>query len=71
MAAGNFDLHEIEKRMKGAISALKQEFAGLRTGRASTHLLDPIVVSTSYGAKMPLNQIASVNTPNGGASMMM
>jgi ribosome recycling factor len=63
MAAGNFDMNEIEKRMKGAVSALKQEFGGLRTGRASTSLLDPIVVSTSYGAKMPLNQVASVNTP--------
>ncbi len=63
MASGNFDNHEIEKRMKGAVSALKQEFGGLRTGRASTTLLDPLVVNTSYGAKMPINQVASINTP--------
>ncbi len=56
MAGGNFEIQEIEKRMKGAVSALKAEFGGLRTGRASTTLLDPIMVNTSYGAKMPLNQ---------------
>jgi ribosome recycling factor len=63
MAAGNFDHREIEKRMKGAVTALKAEFGGLRTGRASTTLLDPLVVNTSYGAKMPINQVASINTP--------
>ncbi len=63
MAAGNFDIKEIEKRMKGAVSSLKAEFGGLRTGRASTTLLDPIMVNTSYGAKMPINQVASVNAP--------
>ncbi len=63
MAASNFDIKEIEKRMKGALSALKSEFGGLRTGRASTTLLDPLVVNTSYGAKMPINQVASINAP--------
>jgi ribosome recycling factor len=63
MTAGNFDIREIEKRMKGAVNSLKQEFGGLRTGRASTTLLDPLVVNTSYGAKMPINQVASINTP--------
>jgi ribosome recycling factor len=63
MTAGNFDIREIEKRMKGAVNALKQEFGGLRTGRASTTLLDPLLVNTSYGAKMPINQVASINTP--------
>jgi ribosome recycling factor len=63
MAAGNFDIREIEKRMKGAVNAVKQEFGGLRTGRASTSLLDPLMVNTSYGAKMPINQVASINTP--------
>jgi ribosome recycling factor len=63
MASGNFDNREIEKRMKGAVTALKQEFGGLRTGRASTTLLDPLMVNTSYGAKMPINQVASINTP--------
>ena len=42
MAAGNFDIREIEKRMKGAVNALKQEFGGLRTGRASTTLARPV-----------------------------
>ena len=63
MAAGNFDIKEIEKRMKGALSALKSEFGGLRTGRASTTLLDPLMVNTSYGAKMPISQVASINAP--------
>ncbi len=63
MAAGSFDIKEIEKRMKGAVSALKSEFGGLRTGRASTTLLDPLMVNTSYGAKMPIHQVASINAP--------
>ena len=63
MAAGNFDIKEIEKRMKGAVSSLKSEFGGLRTGRASTTLLDPLMVNTSYGAKMPISQVASINAP--------
>ncbi len=63
MTTANFDIREIEKRMKGAVSALKAEFGGLRTGRASTTLLDPLMVNTSYGAKMPINQVASINTP--------
>jgi ribosome recycling factor len=54
-----FDLKAIEKRMDGAIASLKTEFSGLRTGRASIHLLDTIVVM-AYGAPTPLNQVASV-----------
>ncbi len=57
-----FDLKEVGRRMHGAIEALKHEFAGLRTGRASAGLLDPIVVD-AYGAMMPLNQVASVTVP--------
>ncbi len=53
---------DIEKRMNGAIDALKTEFGGLRAGRASTSLLDAIVVEV-YGAKMPLNQVGSVSVP--------
>ena len=63
MATGNFDNREIEKRMKGAVSALK---AGVRrlAHRPGEHgLLDPLIVNTSYGAKMPINQVASINTP--------
>jgi ribosome recycling factor len=63
MAAGKFDMKELERRMRGAIDTLKKEFAGLRTGRASVHLLDPIVVNI-YGARMPLNQVATVSTPD-------
>ena len=58
----DFDLGEIERRMRGALNVLKQEFSGLRTGRASASLLDPIMVS-AYGNPMPLNQVATVNVP--------
>jgi ribosome recycling factor len=57
-----FDIKSIEKRMEGAITSLKTEFTGLRTGRASVHLLDTIQVS-AYGSMMPLNQVASVSAP--------
>lgn len=63
MAAEKFDLKELERRMRGAIDTLKKEFAGLRTGRASIHLLDPVVVNV-YGARMPINQVATVSTPD-------
>lgn len=63
MAAGKFDLTELDRRMRGAIDTLKKEFAGLRTGRASIHLLDPVVVNV-YGARMPINQVATVSTPD-------
>jgi ribosome recycling factor len=62
MAAATFDAHELETRMRASFEALKREFQGLRTGRASTHLLDPVQV-TVYGSKMPLNQVATVSTP--------
>ncbi len=62
MANGSFDLNDLEKRMRGTIDALRRELSGLRTGRASTHLLDPIQVSV-YGSKMPLNQVATVSVP--------
>ena len=62
MACGQFDINELEKRMRASLDALKRELSGLRTGRASTHLLDPIQVSV-YGSKMPLNQVATVSVP--------
>jgi hypothetical protein len=62
-AAGKFDMKELERRMRGAMDTLKKEFAGLRTGRASTHLLDPVVVNV-YGQRMPINQVATVSTPD-------
>jgi ribosome recycling factor len=62
MADGSFDLKDLEKRMHGAVTVLKQEFGGLRTGRASASLLDPLMVN-AYGAKMPINQVATVSVP--------
>jgi len=62
MTDGHFDLKDIDKRMRGALTVLKQEFGGLRTGRASVNLLDPIMVN-AYGSKMPLNQVATVSVP--------
>ncbi len=56
------DLSDIERRMSGAEEALRREFAGLRTGRASIGLLEPIMVQ-AYGATMPLNQVATVSVP--------
>ena len=63
MAVGKFDLTELDRRMRGAIDTLKKEFGGLRTGRASVHLLDAVVVNV-YGARMPINQVATVSTPD-------
>jgi ribosome recycling factor len=63
MAAEKFDIKELERRMRGALDSLKKEFTGLRTGRASVHLLDAVVVNV-YGARMPINQVATVSTPD-------
>ncbi|MGI9426109.1 MAG: ribosome recycling factor [Hyphomicrobiaceae bacterium] len=62
MATETFDLKDLEKRMKGVADALKRDFGGLRTGRASATMLDPIVVDV-YGQKMPLNQVGTVSVP--------
>ena len=56
------DLDEIERRMDGALTALKGDFASLRTGRASGSMLDAITVD-AYGAAMPINQVATINVP--------
>ncbi len=56
------DLDDLERRMDGAISALRGEFGSLRTGRAAASMLDPIMVN-AYGAKTPINQIGTVNVP--------
>ena len=58
----NLDISDIEKRMSGAISALKNDFLSLRTGRASSSMLEPVVVEV-YGSKLPLNQCATVTVP--------
>lgn len=56
------DTAEIKRRMQGAVTALRTELSGLRTGRASTSLLETIHVD-AYGSSMPLNQVASVAVP--------
>jgi len=57
-----YDKADVQRRMHGAVEALKHDLQGLRTGRASTALLDPIQVEV-YGANMPLNQVATVSVP--------
>ena len=60
--ATTYDINEIKRRMQGSSAVLKTELSGLRTGRASAHMLDPVMVD-AYGAQMPLNQVASVAVP--------
>jgi ribosome recycling factor len=62
MTAATHDINELKRRMQGAVQVLKQELGGLRTGRASASLLDPIHVE-AYGQNMPLNQLATVSVP--------
>jgi ribosome recycling factor len=57
-----YDKADLERRMKGAVEALRHDLGGLRTGRANTTLLDPVMV-TVYGSSMPLNQVATVSAP--------
>jgi ribosome recycling factor len=57
-----FDMADLRKRMNGAVEVLRKEFAGLRTGRASASLLEPIPVQ-AYGSEMPLNQVGTVSVP--------
>lgn len=57
-----YDKADIERRMHGAVEALKGDLGGLRTGRATVSLLDPVTVEV-YGAHMPLNQVATVSAP--------
>jgi ribosome recycling factor len=56
------DLSDITRRMDGAQEALRKEFAGLRTGRASAALLEPVTVE-AYGSAMPLNQVGTISVP--------
>jgi ribosome recycling factor len=58
----NLDISDIEKRMSGALASLKNDFLSLRTGRASSSMLDPVVVEV-YGSKLPLNQCATITVP--------
>ena len=56
------DIDDLERRMKGAMDALRHEFASLRTGRASASMIDPITVD-AYGSPTPINQLGTVNVP--------
>ena len=56
------DLNDIKRRMEGAIQAFKHDLGGLRTGRASASLLEPITIS-AYGSEMPINQVANITVP--------
>ena len=60
--AAEFDLDDLERRMNGAVDVLKREYAGLRTGRASAGLVEPIVID-AYGTQMPVNQLGTVGVP--------
>src|ERR1700751_5021870 len=62
MATGTFDINELKRRMQGATQSLKHELGGLRTGRATASMLEPIQVE-AYGSHMPLNQVATVSVP--------
>ena len=62
MATTTYNLEDLKRRMHGAISVLKQELGGLRTGRASASLVEPVQVE-AYGTHMPLNQVATVSVP--------
>ncbi len=60
--SATFDLNDIKRRMQASIASYKHDLGGLRTGRASASLLDPIQVEV-YGSLMPLNQVATVTVP--------
>jgi ribosome recycling factor len=62
MATATYNLEDLKRRMHGAIVVLKQELGGLRTGRASASLVEPVQVD-AYGTHMPLNQVATVSVP--------
>lgn len=56
------DMDDLQRRMEGALSTLKSDFGGLRTGRASTTLLEPIMVD-AYGQQMPMSQVGTISAP--------
>jgi ribosome recycling factor len=62
MATANYDLNDIKRRMQGAVQTLKHELGGLRTGRATSSMLEPVQVE-AYGTHMPLNQLATITVP--------
>ena len=60
--ATEIDVDDIQRRMDGAMAALKTEFGSLRTGRASAAILEPIMVD-AYGTMTPINQVGTINVP--------
>ena len=62
IVSGPFDTSDLKRRMQGAIQSLRHELAGLRTGRASANLVEPVQVQ-AYGQSMPLNQVATISVP--------
>ena len=58
----SYNKQDLEKRMKGTLDSLAKDFSGLRTGRASTNMLETVTVDV-YGSKMPLNQLSNVSVP--------
>ncbi len=56
------DLDDIKRRMEGSLSSLKTEFMGLRAGRASTGMVEPVMVD-AYGSKMPMSQVGNISAP--------
>lgn len=63
------DMNDLQRRMEGSLASLQSEFAGLRTGRASASMLDPIQVD-AYGSMMPLNQLANITVPEARTVMV-
>jgi ribosome recycling factor len=61
MAAG-YDKEDLNRRMNGAVATVKSEFSGLRTGRASPALVEPVTVD-AYGSLLPINQVGNISTP--------
>ena len=55
------DLDDIKRRMEGSLNSLKTEFMGLRAGRASTGMLEPVMVD-AYGSKMPMSQVGNIRS---------
>ena len=62
MATPPLDLAELKRRMQGAAQAFRHELGGLRTGRASASLIEPVTVD-AYGSQMPINQVATISVP--------
>ena len=61
-AMAPFDLADLKRRMQGSVASLKHDLGGLRTGRAASSMLEPVMVD-AYGSAMPLNQVATISVP--------